>query len=140
MKKASLFIIATLILGGLALAGNPNIRTSASNTQLYYSADQMQLSIKNMTIPTANPYVDFYLDNVAGWNQAGFYVHAVSSGNITTADMQPVFANGESFLTPSVFTTGTDITTFKSMFYRMRVYNPKPTIPVTVTMNILLTK
>ena len=82
----------------------------------------------------------FYLDNIAGFNALDFYCTAVSTGNmIVTADLQPIYSTGQNLTTNVTLTTGTDVTAFTSMFYKMRVYN-NHTATQNVTMNILITK
>lgn len=140
MKKAIVSIIGICVIGAVALCGNPSIRTTTLRTALIGSTDQMQMEVKGASIPTTNPYIDFYLDNVAGWKVLDFYVTAVASGNITTASLTPIYSSGEQVTNSVTLTSGIDMTVINSMFYKMRVYNPNPSIVNTVTMNILLNK
>ena len=138
MKKAIVILLSVLLIGAVAFSANANIRTTASKSVFVQADRQMQLQFYGSSIPTTNPYVDIYLDNVANATNVDFLVTAVSSGNITTADLQPIYSNGAKITTSVTLTSGTPVTAFKSMYYRMRVYNPNPSILNPVTMNILV--
>ena|SRR3990167_1501984 len=139
--KNSIKIVAVLALFGLALCGNLNIRESADSTAVRFSESDgcAQLEVKGYQIANGGSAL-FYLDNIAGFNALDFYCTAVSTGNmIVTADLQPIYSTGQNLTTNVTLTTGTDVTAFTSMFYKMRVYN-NHTATQNVTMNILITK
>ena len=138
MKKAIVSLLSVLLIGALAFSANANIRTTVTRNVLVQADRQMQMQFYGSNIPTTNPYVDIYLDNVGNATNVDFLVTAVASGNITTADLQPIYSNGASVTTSVTLTSGTPVTAFKSMYYRMRVYNPKPAILNPVTMNVLI--
>lgn len=138
MKKAIVILLSVLLIGALAFSANANIRTVASRNVFVQADRQMQMQLYGASIPTKNPYVDIYLDNVGNATNVDFLVTEVSSGNITTADLQPIYSNGASVTTSVTLTSGTPVTAFKSMYYRMRIFNPKPSIVNTATMNVLV--
>ena len=138
MNKVSSIILLAIV--GLAMAGNPKIRESNDAYTCHFSEsfNSMHVELRGYEI-SPNATATFYLDNIAGFDQVNFYISAVSSGNITTASMQPILSMGEIILTPSILTSGTDMTTFKSMFYSMAIVNNVATT-VNLTGNILVTK
>jgi len=138
MKKASLIIIASLLMVGLAFAGQSRIRSTGTSVQDYQGYDFLQADIFGLQIANGGS-VNFNLDNIAGFNQVNFYIAATSSGNITTANLQAKLMNGDSIGTAQTLTSGTDVTNFKSGQYVMTIYNPVATT-INITGNILVTK
>jgi len=137
MKKAIVSIIGICLIGAVAFCGNPNIRSSVTSKVFAQSNSQMQLQLYGATIPTENPYVDIYLDNIGNASKVNFEVSSVASGNISTADLLPIYSNGSQVTGSVTITAGTPVTVIKSMFYRMRVFNPKAIVNA-ATMNILV--
>lgn len=138
MKKAIVLLLSVLLIGAVAFSANANIRSTVTSKVFVQADRQMQMQFYGASIPTTNPYVDIYLDNVGNATNVDFLVTAVASGNITTADLQPIYSNGANVTTSVTLTSGTPVTAFKSMYYRMRVYNPKPAIVNTATLNVLV--
>ena len=137
MKKAIVFLSTVLLIGAIAFSANANIRTTLSKTTLVKGNNQMQLEVKGAQIVSPNNWV-FNLDNVGDFNYVDWYVTSVTSGNVTTASMVPVFADGSTISQSMVSTSSVHFTDIDSMYMKMIIVNPKPGVTNNITCNILL--
>jgi len=141
MKIASTIVFALALTMVLAWGGNLNIRESTDSSACRYTeaVDQAQLELRHYQI-TPNQTALFYLDNIAGYNNLDFYICSQTSGTqITTANLTPILSKGEQVITGSVVTSNIPTTTFKSMFYKMQIWNHVGAT-INITANILITK
>lgn len=140
MKNASIIkLVALASLMVLALAGNPKIWESTLSTRTYFieAENQMQLELRHLQVTPYAPRT-FFLDNIAGYNNLDYNL-SYSGGVIVTASLQPILSDSLVLTASVTATSGTPITTFKSMFYKLMVYNPS-SATINVTGNIIITK
>lgn len=133
MKKiiVSLLMLGVLLAGNVSTVSDLNYRTSEGNNFYQLEMNGMELT------PTES--ADIYMYNIAGFDSLNFYVGAISSGNITTINLQPMLSNKVEIGSAQVMTSGTDITDFRSGHYKATIENTLA-ITVNVTMNMLLAR
>jgi len=94
----------------------------------------VQVDFQNFSIATSNT-VTTKFENILGWDGFDFFVSAVSSGSITTANLISYQADWTTILSQQAMTSGTRRTS-DSNFIAIVITN-QVAIPITATMSII---
>lgn len=148
MKKATLLIIATLLLSGVALHANlmaPATCKDSAGTAVGFvkqNADSIEVHLVGETIPTSG-YIEVNFYDIAHFDNLQMDV-VTSTGNgqadNCTANISYRITDQSSNyeLGTATHTEGTPITSFDSNWIRYRI-NSGVAVPATITGNILIT-
>ena len=136
MKKLTslvLMIGLLVINSSLVFGAGSYISEGLGNCGADNGFEYLNLACQGQEIlPTSN--ISWIGQGMLGYSRMGIDFIEVSSGNVTTLNVQPIFQNGVNAGVAQTITAGTDLTVFKSPFYRF-TFNNNVTITTNVTFN-----
>jgi len=136
IKLLFTFIFASIVCG-IAYAYTGYATYSYSGVKTQSDERQIQIEMKGAAIaPTSSISIDYRY--VGDFNLLDFYVNEVSTGSITTANVDWVLSGG-TVITSNTLTSGTAKTSMLSSFLKLTIYNYKD-ITANVTGNIIFVK
>jgi hypothetical protein len=138
MKKANLLLsilLGLILFSGLAFAYQGDIVENIDNATVRQKSQMIQLDMVGVAIPPTSS-ISFNYYWIGAYDGMDFYMSAVSTGNISTANIVWELMDGTD-ITTSTLTSGTPLTQLKSAFATIQIFNYK-TVTANVTGNFLI--